>query len=595
MSKVLDKKLEKMTKEEHDIWALRHTAEHVLHTALQNLYPKLKKAMGPATSEGFYHDFDLDDKVTEADFPKIEKEMQKLINLDLPMINEIISAEKARNIFKNNPYKLEWVDEIEKRGEKFSIYKMGDVDLDLCSGPHVSSTGKIKAFKLLSVAGAYWHGDEKNKMLTRIYATAFATQKELEEYLNLQAKVKLNDHRKLGRELDLFCFSDLVGPGLVMWTPKGTIIKKELYNYIVEVNKKYGAEEVSIPHMARIELYETSGHAEKFKGELFKVVSHYDTEFVLKPVNCPHHTQIYASKQRSYRDLPIRYIESTQQHRDEKPGEIGGLQRARSFEVDDGHTFCTPSQIKQEATIIAKIVEEFYKGLGMWEGHWVSLSVRDPKTPEKYIGEEKDWIIAEKMIKEISDELNLNGKIMEGEAALYGPKIDFMTKDATGKQTQLATIQIDFAMPKRFGLEYTDEDGKTKTPVMLHRAILGSYERFIMALIEKYGGAFPTWLTPIQVKILPITDKQLDYAKKVEAKLKEEGIRVEVDTRNERLQAKIRDAQLEKVAYMLILGEKEEKEERVAVRKRSGEDLGAKKLNEFTSETKKEIKEKSII
>ena len=560
--------------------------------AVVKLYPSAKPTIGPVIENGFYYDFD-NLTISDSDFPKIEEEMKSLLKLWSSFEKIEVTPNEAKKMFKDNPYKLELIKELEDRKEKITLYESGKF-LDLCRGRHIQNPKDIKYFKLLSVAGAYWKGSEKNKMLTRIYGTAFSTQKELGDYLDLQKKAKANDHRKIGKELDLFCFSDLVGPGLVMWTPKGTIIKKELYNYVVEINKKYGAQEVSIPHMARIELYETSGHAEKFKNELFKVVSHYDTEFVLKPVNCPHHTQIYASKQRSYRDLPIRYIESTQQHRDEKPGEICGLQRTRSFEVDDGHTFCTPSQIKDEAINIAKIVEEFYKGLGMWEGHWVSLSVRDPKTPEKYIGEEKDWVIAEEMIKEISKELNLNGKIMEGEAALYGPKIDFMTKDAGGKQTQLATIQIDFAMPKRFGLEYTDDDGKIKTPVMLHRAVLGSYERFIMALIERYGGAFPTWLTPVQVKVLPITDKQLNYAKKVEEKLKEEGIRVEVDERNERLQAKIRDAQLEKVAYMLILGEKEQKEGTVSKRGRNGKDYGACPLDKFIKDINEEIENKII-
>lgn len=583
-----------MAKKIDEIGALRHTAEHVLHTAMQKLYPSLKKAMGPAIDNGFYFDFEVDDKISEADFEKIEKEMQKLIDLDLPMVQEFISVEEAKKLFKDNPYKLEWLLDIEKRGEKVSTYKLGDLDLDLCSGPHAKSTGEIKAFKLLKIAGAYWHGDEKNKMLTRIYGTAFFSREELDSYLHQIEEAEKNDHRKLGKELDLFTFSDLVGPGLVMWTPKGTIIKKELYNYIVEINKKYGAQEVSIPHMAKIELYETSGHAQKFKDELFKVVSHYNTEFVLKPVNCPHHTQIYASRSRSYRDLPIRYIESTQQHRDEKPGEIGGLQRTRSFEVDDGHTFCTPQQIKQEAINIAKIVEEFYKALGLWEGHWVSLSVRDPKAPEKYIGDAEDWKIAEKMIQEVSDELHLDGKVREGEAAIYGPKIDFMNVDPLGKETQLATIQIDFAMPKRFGLEYADQDGKIKTPVMLHRAILGSYERFLMALIERFAGAFPVWLSPVQVQILPIADRHFDYAKNVEKELKEAGIRVELDERSEKLGAKIRDAQMQKVPYMIIVGDKELEAKKVAVRKRSGEDLGSVELQEFIKNIKIEIIDKAI-
>ena len=571
---------------------LRHSCAHLMATAVLKLWPKALPTIGPTIENGFYYDYD-NLTISDSDFPKIEKEMKSIVKSWSSFKKIEVTPDEAKEIFKDNSYKLELIEELEKKGEKIILYESGKF-LDLCRGGHVLNPKEIKYFKLISVAGAYWRGNEKNKMLTRVYGTAFPTQKELDEYLDLQEKAKINDHRKIGKELDLFCFSDLVGPGLVMWTPKGTIIKKELYNYVVEVNKKYGAQEVAIPHMARIELYETSGHAEKFKNELFKVVSHYDTEFVLKPVNCPHHTQIYASKQRSYRDLPIRYIESTQQHRDEKPGEIGGLQRTRSFEVDDGHTFCTPSQIKQEAINIVKIVEDFYKGLGMWEGHWVSLSVRDPKTPEKYIGDETDWKVAEKMIKEISDELNLNGKIMVGEAALYGPKIDFMRKEAGGKQTQLATIQIDFAMPKRFKLEYVDKHGEIKTPVMLHRAILGSYERFIMALIEKYGGAFPTWLTPIQVKVLPISEKHLDYAKKVGDRLKEEGIRVEVDVRGERLQAKIRDAQLEKVAYMLIVGDREEKEETVAERGRSGKDYGAQPLEKFIKDIKEEIDKKII-
>lgn len=573
---------------------LRHSCSHLLAAAVLELWPNALPTLGPAIESGFYYDFDFSDtKISEEDFPKIEAKMHDLVKSWKSFDKNEVAKEEALAEFKGNKYKEELIEEHSQGDQKLTIYQSGNFR-DLCKGGHTDNPSEIKFFKLLSVAGAYWRGDEKNKMLTRIYGTAFPTQKELDEYLESLEKAKMNDHRKLGKELDLFCFSDLVGPGLVMWTPKGTIIKNELYNYVVAVNKKYGAQEVSIPHMAKIELYETSGHAQKFKDELFKVVSHYDTEFVLKPVNCPHHTQIYASRPRSYRDLPIRYIESTQQHRDEKPGEIGGLQRTRSFEVDDGHTFCTPSQIKQEAINIANIVEDFYKGLGMWEGHWVSLSVRDPKTPEKYIGDDSDWQIAEKMIKEINEELGLGGKVMEGEAALYGPKIDFMRQEAGGKQTQLATIQIDFAMPKRFKLEYIDENGESKTPVMLHRAILGSYQRFIMALIEKYGGAFPTWLTPVQVKVLPITEKHLEYALKVKSTLEQENIRVEVDTRNERLQAKIRDAQMEKVSYMFIVGDREAEAKKVAVRKRSGEDLGSKDLEDFIKAIKKEIEEKSI-
>lgn len=581
-------------KDKKELLALRHTTEHVLHTAMQNLYPKLKKAMGPATDNGFYFDFDLDEKISEADFVKIEKEMQKLINKNLPVEQEDISVTEAKKKFADNPYKLEWIDEIEEKKEKVSIYKMGEDDLDLCSGPHVDSTGEIKAFKLLSVAGAYWRGSEKNKMLTRIYATAFPTQKELDKYLEKLELAKKNDHRKIGKQLDLFCFSDLVGKGLVMYTPKGTIIKNELYKALMEACREFGAMEVNIPHMAKLELYKISGHADKFENELFTVQGHYKEKFILKPVNCPHHTQIYASRPRSYKDLPISYVESTQQHRDEKPGSIGGLNRTRSFEIDDGHTFCTEKQTKQEIINLISAAKKFYKQLGMWGNHWVSLSFRDKNTPEKYIGDDKGWETAQKTLLEIDKDLGLGGKVMEGEAALYGPKIDIMQKDALGNDIQLATFQVDFAMPKRFKLVYIDKNGQEKTPVMIHRAILGSYGRFIANLIETTGGAFPTWLSPIQVKILPVTERNEKYANKITKLLKDEGIRVEVDHRNETLQAKIRDASQEKVPHMLIVGDKEEKNKTVTPRSRNGKVGSPFTIDEFLDKIKAEIESKSI-
>jgi len=572
---------------------LRHSTAHLLAAAVLELYPNAKPTIGPSIESGFYYDFD-NLMISSEDLPKIEKSMRKIAKSWGKFERHEVSEKEALEEFKGNKYKLELIKEFSEENKKLTIYQSGNFR-DLCRGGHIETPSKeLKHFKLLSVAGAYWRGDEKSQMLTRIYGTAFSTQKELDEYLEMLEEAKKRDHRKLGKELDLFTFSDLVGPGLVLWTPKGNIIKRELYHYILGINEKYGAQEVSIPHMAKIQLYETSGHAEKFKDELFRVKSHYDVEFVLKPVNCPHHTQIYASKPRSYRDLPIRYVESTQQHRDEKPGEIGGLQRTRSFEVEDGHTFCTPDQIKEEAISLAKIVEEFYKGLGMWGSQWISLSVRDPKHPEKYIGEEEDWKKAENMIKEISDELELGGRVMEGEAALYGPKIDYMRKDSSGRETQLATIQIDFAMPKRFGLKYVDKSGEEKTPVMLHRAILGSYERFIMALIENFAGAFPVWLSPTQTTILPITDRNAKYASEVTRQLKESGVRVELDDSNETLGNKIRKAQGQKTPYMLIIGDKEEKEDKVAVRVRDGGDKGALPLEKFITDIKDKINSRSL-
>lgn len=593
MSKVLDEKLQKMSKEEQNLWALRHTAEHVLHTAMQNLYPKLKKAMGPATPEGFYFDFDLEEKVSEEDFPKIEKEMQRIINLDLPMVQEFISPEEAKKIFKNNPYKTEWIDEIEKRDEKVSIYKIGDIDLDLCSGPHVESTRSIKAFKLLSVAGAYWHGDEKNKMLTRIYGTVFPTQKELDEYLERIELAKARDHRKLGREMDLFTFSEYVGAGMPLYTPKGALIRKLLNDYIEEEQKKIGYEQVWTPQIAKGELFKLSGHYDKYKDDMFLVKSHYsEEEFFLKPMNCPQHTQIYASRPRSYKDLPLRYTDFAMLYRDEKPGELSGLARVRSFSQDDCHIFCREDQVDEEVdkalTMTKKVLDSF--GLK----YRYRLSTRDPEHPEKYLGDPKTWDKVEKWAVEIMKRNKIEYYDGPGEAAFYAPKMDLMATDSLGREWQLSTVQIDYVQPERFGLEYVNSDGKMSRPIMIHRAVLGSVERALMILIEHFGGNFPTWLTPVQVKILPITEKHLEYARTVLAELKDRGIRVELDDRNERLQAKIRDAQLEKVSYMFIVGDREAEAKAVAVRKRDGTDLGSQNLPDFILTLKKEIEEKII-
>ncbi len=570
---------------------LRHTAEHVLQAAMEALYPQILRVMGPPIEEGFYFDFDLATKITEDDFGKIEAEMTKVIKANLPMTHSKISLEEARKLFANNHYKLAILDEIEERGEEVSIYSMGNPGdtyyyQDLCVGPHIASTGEIKAFKLQNLAGAYYKGDEKNKMLQRIYGTAFNSQQELDEHLAELERRRQNDHRELNKVLDIFTTSELVGKGLVMYTPNGTIIKTELRNHLLQVCKKHGAQEVDIPHMAKIDLYKISGHAEKFKEELFKVVSHYDEEFVLKPVNCPHHTQIYASRPRSYKDLPIAYVESTQQHRDEKPGAIGGLNRARSFEIDDGHTFCTPEQIKGEAIKMITIMKEFYEVFGLWGKHWVSLSFRDPKTPEKYIGDEKGWETAQNTLSEINKELNLGGQVMEGEAALYGPKLDIMLKDALGNDRQLGTVQLDFAMPSRFGLTYTDKDGSDKTPVMLHRAILGSYHRFIANLLESTSGALPVWLSPVQVAIIPISSGHVDYALKVKEAMEAVSIRAELYDKEDTMQSKIRVAQTKKVPFMLILGDKEVEAGTVSIRTRDGENRGVMALSEAVERIK---------
>lgn len=584
-----------------ELFTMRHSSEHVLMFAMKRLGYNFVMAMGPATKSGFYFDCELKNStISEGDFSKIEAEMRAIIELNLPFSREEITEEEATKMFSDNPYKLEWISEAVGRNEVLSIYWLGtphatDAFVDLCAGPHVASTGKIGAVSLLSIAGAYWRGDEHSTMLTRIYGTAFPTNNELQSFLSKIEKKKQNDHRALGKKLDLFTFSELVGKGFVMYTPRGTTVINELKNALINISRKYGVQEVTIPHLAKIDLYKTSGHAEKFADELFKVVSHYDEEFVLKPVNCPHHTQIYASRPRSYKDLPVRYIESTQQHRDEKPGSIGGLNRTRSFEIDDGHTFCTPSQIKEEAMNTLMIIKEFYEALGMWGDHWVSLSFRDEKTPEKYIGDDQGWQHAERILMEINDELNLHGVVMEGEAALYGPKIDIMMQDALGNDRQLGTVQLDFAMPKRFGLTYTDSDGVEKTPVMMHRAILGSYGRFIANLLETTGGAFPAWLSPLQVLIIPINEKVIDYAQKIkDALFLEHNIRVEVDDKNETMQNKIRNAQDQKVPYMLVVGAKEKENSTVNVRLRSEEKLGEMSLEDFILRINKVVLGKSL-
>lgn len=563
---------------------LRHSAAHLLAAAILDLYPEVKNTIGPAIENGFYYDFDFGSlKISEEDFPKIEEKMKELVKSWSEFEKKEVSVDEAKELFKDNPYKLELIEEFASEDKTLTTYKSGNF-IDLCKGGHIENPSKeFKFFKLLSIAGAYWRGSEDNKMLTRIYGTAFPTQEELDEYLKQQEEAKKRDHRKLGQELDLFTFSNLVGAGLPLFTPKGTFIRQQLFNSLLEISKKYGYEQVTIPHIAKIALYETSGHAQKFSDELFKVVSHYKEEFVMKPVNCPHHTQIYASRPRSYKDLPLRYMESTTQYRDEKPGEIGGLTRVRAITVDDGHLFCRIDQVKEEAKNLCLIIEKFYKDLGMWGKHWVSLSVRDSKDFSKYIGDEEGWNQAESMLTEISEELGLNAKRMEGEAAIYGPKLDYMFTDSLGRERQLATVQLDFAMPKRFGLEYQDKDGTMKTPVMIHRAILGSYERFLAILIEHFGGAFPVWLSPTQVKIIPIADRHAEYGQKVLEQLKSANIRAELDDRSETMQSKIREGQLQKIPFMLIMGDREIEAQTASVRSRDEGDLGALKINEIIS------------
>jgi len=571
--------------DKQNLESMRHTCEHVLHQAMTDIFPRLKRAMGPPTDEGFYFDFDYEGKVTESDFPKIEKRMRELVNKDTPMVREEISLEEARKIFKDNPYKLDWVDQIEKKGQKATVYWNGlpkepGSDVDLCKGPHVVSTGKVGPFKLLSIAGAYWHGDEKNKMLTRIYGTCFPTKEELETYLKHVEEAKKRDHRKLGKELDLFTFSPLVGSGMPLYTQRGALIRRLLNEYVENIQKEEGYGQVWTPQIAKADLFKMSGHYDKYKGDMFRVVSNYsDEEMYLKPMNCPQHTQIYAGKPRSYRDLPLRFTDFAMLYRDEKPGELNGLARVRSFSQDDCHIFCREDQVDEEIDRALSMTKRIMETFGFTYRY--RLSTRDPEHPEKYIGDPKIWDKLERWAVEIMKRNKIEYYDGPGEAAFYAPKMDLMATDALGREWQLSTVQIDFFMPERFGLKYISDDGSEKQPVMIHRAILGSVERLLMILIEHYGGAFPLWLSPIQVAILPISDKHVEYADKVNKQLMEKGIRVEINTDHATVGKKIRTATLQKVPFMVIIGDQEIQQNTISVRSREGKDLGKINISDF--------------
>lgn len=592
-----------MNNKQTNLEILRHSTAHVLAAAVLEMFPEAKLAIGPAIENGFYYDFDLPRTLIPEDLPILEEKMKNIIKDNYTFECAEISIEEALKKFQSadQPYKVELIRDIQQtnqktnqpENQKVSIYKSGHL-VDLCRGPHLDSTGEIPAdaFKLTKISGAYWKGDEKNKMLQRIYGVAFETKKELDDYLHMMEEAEKRNHRKLGKELDLFCFSDLVGPGLPLYTPKGTILKDELQKHIESVCRRYGFQKVSAPSLAKVELFEISGHAKKFSDELFHVTSEKKHDFVLKPVQCPHQTQIYASKTRSYKDLPIRYMESDKQYRAEKTGEVSGLSRVYAITVEDGHSFCRVDQVKDEIKNMVNIIRDFYSSLGLWDNHWVSLSVRDYEHPEKYIGDPRDWDTCEKMLQEISDEMGLDAKRCEGEAALYGPKLDFMFKDATGREIQIPTVQIDFATPKRFGLEYINEEGKKVPPVMVHRAILGSYERFLVLLIEHFAGAFPTWISPVQVMILPVSEKFREYAKSVETRFIASNVRVELNDSDESLGKRIREAEKQKIPYMLVVGEKEQSSQSVAVRKRGEKEQEVMQVDEFVEKIKKEIKEK---
>ena len=567
--------------------AIRHTTEHILTQAVLKLFPKVKMAMGPATNDGFYFDFDPNgEEINEKDFPKIEAEMKKIIKANLPLIKEEITIDEGKKLFSDNPFKLEWLDEIQKRGEKPTIYRTGNQFVDLCAGPHVASTGEVGAFKLLSIAGAYWHGDEKNKMLTRIYGTAFETQEELDTFLKNLEEAKKRDHRKIGKDLDLFLLSDEVGQGLLLLKPKGAIIRREIENFILKEQTKRGYQHVYTPHIGKKQLWKTSGHWDLYRDKMYSPMKIDKDEYLVKPMNCPFHMMIYKSEKRSYRELPLRIAEIATVYRYEKPGELSGMLRVRHITQDDAHIFCRESQVVDEFIGVFDYMSYLLETFGL-KNYYLRLGLRSKK--EKYLGNDKIWQKAEEEIVKAVKKKGLEFIKSEGDAAFYGPKLDVIVKDSLGREWQCGTIQVDFMLPERFELEYINEEGKIERPVLIHRAPLGSMERFIAILIENYAGNFPLWLTPIQVKVLPITERNLKYAEEVAAKLREENIRVELDWRNETLGAKIRDAQIEKAYFMAIVGDREEKEKKISVRGRDGKDYGILTLDSFIKDLQEKI------
>lgn len=569
---------------------MRHSLSHIMAAAVQELYPTTKFGIGPAVENGFYYDMDFgDQKVTEADLVRIEKKMRGIINRNLPIVKEVKSREEALLWAQNSGqnYKAELIADL-PQDEEISFYRLGDFT-DLCRGPHVKTTGEVGVFKLMRVAGAYWRGDEKREMLTRIYGVAFAKQGDLEEFLQRQEEAKARDHRKVGRNLDLFCFSDLVGAGLPLFTPRGTVLREMVGNYSLSLRARAGFSKVWTPHITKLDLYKASGHYAKFGDELFIVHSQVNgEEFAMKPMNCPHHAQIFASKPRTYKEMPVRYMEATTDYRDEKTGELGGLSRVRSLTQDDSHVFCRVSQIGAEIEQLVKIVRELYATMGMNKLR-ARLSYRSDE--DKYLGDKQLWQMAQEQIKQAAIENKLDFFEAEGEAAFYGPKIDFMAEDAIGREHQVATVQLDFVQPERFELEYVNEAGQKERPVMIHHATLGSIERFLSVFIEHTGGWFPFWCAPEQVRVLTVNNQVDAYVEEVKAilrgvvldkPLKYNELRFEVDQSDDSLGKKIRRAAELKVPVVLIVGPKDMEERKISVRLSDGEEkIGLNRLGDF--------------
>jgi len=573
---------------------MRHSTSHLLASAVIELWPDTKLAIGPAVKDGFYYDLEFASPVSDADLPKIEVKMAEIKARNLDFVKKEISSDEANKIFVDQPFKLELIEDLKKEGvKKVLTYSTGKF-IDLCIGPHVENTSDIGEFKLLSVAGAYWRGSEKNKMLTRIYGTCFPTQKELDEYLKFQEEAKKRDHRVIGKNLNLFVFSDLVGKGLPLFTEKGSVIRRELERFIVDEEIKRGYHHVYTPDLANVALYKKSGHYPYYKDTMYPVMKIDEEELILRPMTCPHHFQLYASRPRSYKELPIRYAELAKQFRYEKSGELTGLMRVRLFCLADAHIIAQKDQAVTEINNVLDLIEDVASELGLQKStnYRYRLSLGDKENEKKFYKDNESWDFAENVLRQVL--VNRSAPFYEekGEAAFYGPKIDIQMKNFAGIENTAFTVQYDFVMPKRFNLTYIDEKGKEKEPIVIHRSSIGAIERVMAFLIEHYAGAFPVWLAPVQVKVIPVSEKSLEYAKSVAEKLQNEEIRTELDDRNEKIQAKIRDAEMEKIPYMLIIGPKEAEDQSVSVRVRGEKDLGKMSFNDFLQLIKEDIADK---
>ncbi|MBN2979871.1 threonine--tRNA ligase [Cohnella algarum] len=574
---------------------MRHSTAHLMAQAIKRLYGNkaVKLGIGPVIEDGFYYDIDMDQSITPEDLEKIEREMEKIVKEDLPIVRRVVSRDEAVAIYKEleDPLKLELIEGL-PADSVITIYDQGEF-FDLCRGPHLPSTGRIKSFKLLSVAGAYWRGDSKNKMLQRIYGTAFAKKSQLDEHLHFLEEAKKRDHRKLGKELKMFAFSPQVGQGLPLWLPNGAKVRRTLERYIVDLEEKLGYQHVYTPVLANVELYKTSGHWGHYQEDMFPPMELDNEELVLRPMNCPHHMMVYKSDMRSYRDLPIRIAELGTMHRYEMSGALTGLHRVRAMTLNDAHIFCRMDQIKDEFARVVDLIKRVYEDFGI-KDYRFRLSYRDPKDTEKYWPDDEMWETTQRMLREVVEEMNLPFFEAEGEAAFYGPKLDVQIKTATGKEETLSTAQIDVLLPERFQLEYVGEDGKKHRPVVIHRGIISTMERMTAFLLENFVGALPLWLSPVQAKIIPVSQAFNDYARETAEKLQEAGIRAETDLRNEKLGYKIREGQLEKVPYMLIVGQSEADSGSVSVRRRGEGDLGAQPVADFIARAAGEIAAKRI-